>query len=145
MWNFNFLFLIKKIGPELTPVAKLPIFALGKVALEIISVPIFLYFVCGMLSQLGFMSSLGPWLESEPVNPRPLKQSTLNLTTVPLGWPLQFLFFTFHCDMWTFHISLKTSAKDASCNRLVFLVNQVGGGKKFKIKGMCSAITYTKH
>ena len=46
-----------KIGPELT------------------SVPIFLFFICGMLSQHGLTRGVGPHLGSEPENPGPLKWS----------------------------------------------------------------------
>ena len=67
---FIYLFLVRKTGPEL------------------ISVAILLYLVCGSLPQHGLMSGVGLCPGSEPVNPRPLKQSMLNLTTMPPGWPL---------------------------------------------------------
>ena len=53
---FLFLFLLRKICPELT------------------SVPIFLYFVCGTLPQHGLMN-VRPCPGSKPMNPGPPKQS----------------------------------------------------------------------
>ena len=54
---FFFFFLVRKIGHEL------------------MSVPIFLYFVCGMLPQHGCRGAmLGLCPGSEPANPEPLKQ-----------------------------------------------------------------------
>ena len=64
-----------------------PSFCLRKIVPELTSVPIFLYFVCGSLPQHGLISAVCPRLRSELAKPRPLKWSTLNLTTVPLGQP----------------------------------------------------------
>ena len=71
-WFCKWLFLqvgkgVRKIGPELTPAANLPLFSWGKVALT--SVSIFLYFACGMLPQHCLMSSVGWHLGSKPAGP----------------------------------------------------------------------------
>ena len=50
-----FNFFVRKIGPELASVANLPLL-LRKTGSELTYVPIFLYFVCGMLSQRGLIS-----------------------------------------------------------------------------------------
>ena len=50
---------VRKIGPEVSSVANLPLFCLRKIVAKLTSVPIFLYFVCGMLPpQHGLMSSV---------------------------------------------------------------------------------------
>ena len=49
---------------------------------ELTSVPVFLYFVCGMSPKHGLVSG-GPHLGSEPC-----KAEHVNLATMPLGWPL---------------------------------------------------------
>ena len=73
-WYLSFslslsLFLVRKIGPELTSVANLPPFCLRKSGPELTSIPTFLYFVCGLPPQHGLMSSVGWCLGSEPTNP----------------------------------------------------------------------------
>ena len=74
-WLFNdhsFFFLLREIGPE-------PM-----------SVPICLYFVCGMPPQHGLMSGVGLCPGSELVNPGPPKQS---MQTEPLWhWACPHLF-----------------------------------------------------
>ena len=62
---FVFLFFVRKIRPELT------------------SVPIFLYFVCGMPPQHGLMSGVGLNLGSEPVNLGCRSRMHRTLTTWP--------------------------------------------------------------
>ena len=88
---FSFLFLLRKICPELT------------------SVPILLYFVCGLLPQHGRCQ----WYRSVPENQtRPLKQGTLNLTTRPLGQPsMLFYFLKFH-PSFNIHCNATTSIKN---------------------------------
>ena len=49
-------------------------FCLRKIVPDLTSVPVFLYFVCGMLPQHDLMKCLHPG--SKPMNPRPLKWST---------------------------------------------------------------------
>ena len=46
-------------------------FCLRKIVAELTSVPIFLYFICGMLSQHGLMRGVGLHPGSEPMNPNP--------------------------------------------------------------------------
>ena len=57
---FTFFCFVRKIGPELTSVANLPFFfsCLRKIVHEIVSVPVFLCFICGMLPQHGSMSGV---------------------------------------------------------------------------------------
>ena len=66
----NFCVCVRKIGPELTSVASLPLF------------------FCMWDATTAWLDErcVGPRLGSEPVNPRPLKECA-DLTTVPLGWP----------------------------------------------------------
>ena len=56
---FHFLpvFLVRKIGPELT-VFQFSSFCLRKIVPELTAVPIFLYFIFGMPLQHGLMSSV---------------------------------------------------------------------------------------
>ena len=61
-----------------------------KIIPELTSVPIFLYFVCEMLPQYGMMSGLHPGLET--ANPRPPKQTTLELNHYSTGPPPPLLF-----------------------------------------------------
>ena len=60
--SFFFLFfflLVRKIGPELTSVANLPLFfCLRKIVTELTPVPIFLFSLCGTLPQHGLMSGV---------------------------------------------------------------------------------------
>ena len=51
-----FVCYMRKIGPELTSVANLSSFCLRKIVAELTSVPVFLYFVHGMLPQCGLTS-----------------------------------------------------------------------------------------
>ena len=53
-----FFFLVRKTGPELTSVANLPLVFLRKLAAELTSVAIFLYFIRGILPEHGLMSSV---------------------------------------------------------------------------------------
>ena len=63
-----FIFLVRRIDPELTSVANLPFFCLRKISPELTSVPIFLCFVCGTPPQLGLMSSVQ--VRAGDLNPR---------------------------------------------------------------------------
>ena len=76
---YLFIFLVRKIGPELT------------------SVPVFLHFVCGLLPQHGLMRGVGPHLVCEPTNTGLLKQSARDLTIVPQGWPLKLIYYYLLC------------------------------------------------
>ena len=79
---------MRKNGPELIPVANPSLFfRLRKIGTELISVSVFLYFVCRLLPQHGLMSGVGLHPGSEPVNPGLPKWSTLNLITMPPGQP----------------------------------------------------------
>ena len=53
----------------------IPFFLVRKIVPELTSVAVFFCFICEMPPQHGLMSSIGPCLESEPVNPGPLQQS----------------------------------------------------------------------
>ena len=63
------LFCLRKSGPDLT------------------SVPMVLYFVCGMPPQHDLVSGVGLLPGSEPMNLRQLKQRLPNLTAMPPGQP----------------------------------------------------------
>ena len=52
---YVYIFLVRKIGPELTSVAN-PLFCLRKAGPELTSVAIILYFVCELPPQHGLMS-----------------------------------------------------------------------------------------
>ena len=71
---FCFFFLVRKIGPELTSVANLPLF-------------------CMWVALTAWLDEqcVGPCVGSEPANPGPPKQN-VNLITMPLGWPLPCFF-----------------------------------------------------
>ena len=47
------LFSLRKISPELTSIANLPLLLLEEDYLELTSMPIFLYFICRLLPQHG--------------------------------------------------------------------------------------------
>ena len=83
-WNEFLFFLLRKISPELT------------------SVPIFLYFVCGMPATSRLTNGVGPCPGSEPANLLP-KWSVPNLTTRPWASPWnEFLMFLFHFKLGNF-------------------------------------------
>ena len=64
---------VRKIALELTSTANLPLFAWAQLTFVLI----FLYFVCEMPPQHGWMGSvLGPHPGSKPMNPGLLKRST---------------------------------------------------------------------
>ena len=54
---------------------------------ELTSVAIFLYFVCGMLSQHVLMSSARSWPGIQTRKPQAAEAEYANLTTTPPDWP----------------------------------------------------------
>ena len=74
----------------MVPVLLLPIlFLLRKIGPEVTSVPIFLYFICGTLPQHGLMSSARSVLRIQTGEPRATKVEHVNLIITPLGRPLK--------------------------------------------------------
>ena len=73
------------------------IFRLRKIHPELTSVPILLYFVCGLPSQHGLTSSV--YAHAQDPNPwqtRAAEADSENLTITPLGQPLTFLLVSIH-------------------------------------------------
>ena len=78
-----------------------------KIVPKLTSVPVFLYFLCGMPPQHGLMNSVyvHTWVwVSAPVNPWVAEVEYANLTTTPLGQP--HLLFLFKTDMVSYNFIL---------------------------------------
>ena len=76
MFFILFFYFVRKISPELTFTDNPPLFLLRKIGPELTSMPIFLYFICGMPATAWLDKwCIGPHLGSDLVNPGPLKWS----------------------------------------------------------------------
>ena len=82
MSNGFFFFFLRKISPKLTSAAS-PLFLLRKTGPELISVPIFLCFICG---KHGLSSSAMSPPGIRTPEPRATEAEYANLTAVPPGW-----------------------------------------------------------
>ena len=80
MYFIYLFFWVRKIGPELT------------------SVPIFLYFVCGMLLQHGFMNVGRSAPRTRTPYPWATEAEHVNLTNTPPGRPQKMYFLTKDCQ-----------------------------------------------
>ena len=80
---------LRKISPELTSATNTPLLLLRKIGPKLTSVPIFLYFICGMPPQHGLMRSArsGPRIQTSEL--QAAKAEGANLTTPPQGQPLK--------------------------------------------------------
>ena len=87
LWKSSIFFFFRKISPELTSVCQSSSFCLRKIVPELISVPIYLYFVCGTPPQYGLMS--GVWVHTQDPNLQTCatRAECRNLTTTRLGQP----------------------------------------------------------
>ena len=84
-----FLFLLRKIGSELTSIANLPLFCLRKIVAELTFLPILLYFL-----YVGCHHSMSSWamFKSAPGSqihePGAAEVESVKLTTMPQDQPL---------------------------------------------------------
>ena len=76
------------MSPELTSAGNPPLFLLRETGPELTSVPIFLYFVHGLLPQHGLTSGVMSTPGIRTSEPQAVEVECANLTTVPLGRPL---------------------------------------------------------
>ena len=109
------IFFLRKISPELTSTANPP-HLLRKIVPELTSVPIFLYFICGMpATAWPDKRCIYPYLASEPVNHRLLKWNSAWAQPLPhRAGPQRYLWkkgylFNFPAYSWCFHLSTMTS------------------------------------
>ena len=92
-----------------------------KISAELISAPVFLYFVCGMPPQHGWW---GIWVHAWDPNPRTGGHSSRpcrTLTTQPWGWRLCFIF---HHSFPPSLPLLLLSSSNSPWNVFVFIITQ---------------------